>query len=179
MPPTPGVTPSVFWEKVDEQTLAAPAGQVTFSGLDAAFTFFRVTGQIIGDPVTDSRTNIQVNNDAGANYDQQVIDVNAASVAGSSRQVGVIGWRANQQDNIDPNGTEILIATIAKPLAAEEAQSFGLTGWEANTVNAIRLELWGGEWPTASLLTRIDVVDLGASDFDPGTRILLEGGKPA
>ncbi len=171
MPPL-SVEADVLWEKNDEQTLAAPAAAVTFSGINTAFTFLRLTGYLVND-ANASAFVIRVNNDSGANYDMQNVDANggagvATRTTGQNEFAQRLGMAASQE--------ALFTALLAKPVAGDQAQAIY---WDSvENAAGIVLNLMADQWNnTGALISRLDVLKL-ANNLDTETRILLEGAKP-
>ena len=113
---------------------------------------------------------IRVNNDTGANYTVQQIEVGSTSVTGS-RLTGQTKWSGPGVTGIA--GQLQFSLFIAKTTAAAKAQmtmiaSIGLAA-------SIGMDITGGEWGnTADLLSRVDIFPSGGN-FDVNTSITLWG----
>lgn len=78
-----------------QQSLAAPAASVQFSGIPQTFTNLQLIATVESDQATDQTLFLRFNNDAGAHYDTQLIygigstATSATSLAATAAQIGV------------------------------------------------------------------------------------------
>lgn len=158
-------------EVIGSSVLAAAAASVSFQFppvyravlIDAAYIkFVTASGSIY----------LRCNGDSGANYAQQKITANGATVAGArltaQAQINI------SNDNIGAGDDSVSSILVVKSTAAAKAQMTWIEDHEAGAP-APYLVLGGGEWGnTADLLSRIDLL-ASANSFAINTAITLWG----
>ncbi len=165
-------TPPSSCEHIAAVVLTEAASSISFAGIDPSFRMFRLTLYIVKD-ANAGQAELRLNNDSGANYDQQYIDFSGTTKTGA-RNAGLDSMRVTNFDNIAANGLLVAEILIAKQLAATHAriQSNASYGGSVNPL----IDLVVAEWNNAAdLINRIDIVESGANGFAAGSRAVLEG----
>ncbi len=166
-------TPPSSWEHIAAIVLTEPAASISFAAIDPSFRMFRLTLFLVKD-ANAGQAELRLNNDSGANYDQQYMNFNNNAKLGG-RNAGLDSLRINNYDNIGAGGLLVADILIAKQLAATHARIQSYASYAGGSVNPL-IDLVTAEWNNAAdLISRIDIVESGANGFAAGSRAVLEG----
>lgn len=161
------------WEHIAAQVLEASAPSFSFTDIDPAFRMFRMTLYLIKDGNT-GQVELRLNNDSGNNYNQQYMNVSAASRT-SARNAGLDSLKICNYDNMAANGVLMAEILIAKQITGQEARIQSHASYEGSSADPM-IDLVVSQWAnTSDLINRIDIFESGANQFVAGSKIVLEG----
>ena len=162
------------WEIVGSSRLSAAAASVSFASIPAAYTMFRLIAEIVNDGAIKDVA-LRFNNDSGANYDTQILNMSGGTLTGQRNAGGTSG--AADYNGLSANTFATLEAIIAKPIAG--AKGLALVSIVPTGAAGIQLTEDAIVWNnTAALINRIDmIVSGGGGNFAAGSLFILEGSR--
>ena len=165
-------TPGPAWTVIGSTTLASPASSISFATGLSGYTMFRITAYIVKDG-TLGAIQMRINNDSGANYDDQTLSGNSTAV-GAARQTGQTQWPF-PQSAVAASTNATLEVTISKSVSTSPALAVASFTFIPNGESSVGEGRSAGRWNnTADLISRIDLIS-SSGNFAAGTVALLEG----
>lgn len=160
------------WEPVCAPVrLTASAASVSFAVIPAQYVMFRLRLEVISSG--DSSISVRFNNDSGANYSRQQMEVNNITV--TARRLTSQTNIQLQNNGVDASASATHDVVIVKSIAAKAALLMN-TG-SVMTSSGLMLIVQPGKWAnTADLINRIDVSS-DYSTFTAGSILILQGSK--
>jgi len=157
------------WIWVSTTTLAAPAQNITISGLTGDTDgFYRIMIDAVAGTTTASSVTATINNDGGANYTYQYfIGGAAASAARAAAQTSINTaiLQLDSDNNANNNGSLEFI--LRCPTGVK--RRYEITGQSGFYINFLA----GAYLETATNITRVDLLGSAADCFGIGTKIRL------
>jgi hypothetical protein len=164
---------------VSDSLLAAPAASFDIQNIPAIFTHLLMTGMLRGDVAGNRATSaIRFNNDSGANYGEQHLDLNGTTVTG-------VNLTAQTSAAFSPMAAASSIANRFGTFDAffpdyqagtAHFRSFEYGGGVLGTAVAADREFQRGHgtWDNTAAITRITVLP-PSGNFIAGSRVTLYG----
>jgi hypothetical protein len=150
-----------YWDRIDRVRIPSglPVSSVTFSGINTSYRVFKIIAS------TSRIMSVTLNNDNAANYENQVVQFNGASVS-SSRSESNTSISTTIGDQ--PALMEITIGKVATGVVGL-ALSHGSSYFSANPYLQHTSSSWNN---TSSLINRIDCISTAGTFYGV---IALEG----
>ena len=156
------------WDVIDSTTLGSAAASISFATGLSGYKLFRVTAYMIKDG-TGGNAQLRLNNDSGANYDDQRVQGFVTSTP-SGRATSQTYVLLAQLDASTAGTIEII---IGKQLAGATGMILSESTQLVSGYFVTRYV--AGRWVnTADLISRIDLISSGGN-FAAGTVVVLEG----
>lgn len=165
-------------EMLADSTLGAAAASFDFTGIPAHWSHLMIVAYLRGDAVTTSRAvNVRFNNDSGGNYDRQLYNAGAATVAGAEAfgaTSGQVGSMPAASATADVFGTLSVIIPHYAGTVDQKACRSDYSEKRGVTTGLINM---GGScvyWRSAAAINRITLLP-ESGNFDIGSRASVYG----
>jgi hypothetical protein len=173
-----GNADSGFMRMLADTTLGGAAAQIDFASIPATFAHLMLILYPRGDAAAVSTGLIaRFNGDAGANYDWQLMQGQAA-VASAAEGIAATGIFSTAVPAASAVGNAFGIYEMLIPHYTNTASFKGFTGRASSkTTNAsggITVQGWSGFWRNVAALNRI-TLSLASGNFAAGSRATLYG----
>ena len=166
--PTPvGITDG--WELIKEVDVLVATTQVDLTGLDGDVDeLYRLLVQILKVVASVGTIKLRLNNDSGANYDEQLIEVSGLTHPGG-RSSGVTEMRLGGSTGIVTTiNTDVILAVKSGAFRVAVAEYGGTEG------PGISLDVQANDWTnTVDNITEMNIFTGVANDIGVGSRVLL------
>lgn len=156
----------VWWEEIGRTTLGSAADTISVTPI-AARRYLEILAHLNPTGGTISAA-LRFNNDTGNNYSYRS-STNGGADATTTSGSSVFAGTANENLYIEYRA--INVATYEKQVTAY----FNFRGTAGAAAAPGRIELAGKWVNTANQITRVDIVNTGAGDYDTGSEVIVLG----